>query len=301
MPEEFDKRLRDLLEDNVSGSRIITARTASLFRSFISDSGNSRSEIINRLRTACRRLEKKHADLAAVRSFCDSVVLILDAAPPRDKLVDRLGRLLDEWNELHAERLGLQIASHVYPLVREARQILTHSHSSTVFNVFRHVSEKVSGLSVIQTVSWPVKEGVNMAKMLADLGVKVRLISDAGIATAVRECDLVLVGADSVSHEHVTNKQGTRGLALACRDADVPIYCLTDSTKLVGGNDEAEITRRNPDELAKLEHKKIVIENVYFDRTPLELFTGIVTEKGIFDPDGIRALLTPEKPAEPGE
>ena len=51
----------------------------------------------------------------------------------------------------------------------------------------------------------------------------------------MREADLVLVGADAVTHEAAVNKAGTRLLALAAREAGVKMCVVADSGKLSPG------------------------------------------------------------------
>jgi translation initiation factor 2B subunit (eIF-2B alpha/beta/delta family) len=50
---------------------------------------------------------------------------------------------------------------------------------------------------------------------------------------------------------------------------------------------ESEGTR-SPDEVEADAMQNVTVENIYFERIPLELVTGIVTEDGVLSPDEIR-------------
>lgn len=291
MQSDFDKRLNEILEDNIHGSRIITSRASSLFRRLIADEDVSRSEIINRLRIASRKLEKKHSNLSAVRKFCDAIITVLDAAPPRKRLTTWLNKLLDQWNDLYVHQITLAIASHMFPVISQAKTLISHSYSSTVCKVLTHIARKYTGAKIIQSVSFPMKEGVAMAGMLAEQKYKIELINDAGIPAEVESCDVILIGADSVSEKEVINKQGTLSIALAASHFDKPIYVLADSSKLIRTEKVPEIALQNPSELVSIDNKNITVTNKYFDATPLDLFTAIVTEQAAYSPRGMKELL----------
>jgi methylthioribose-1-phosphate isomerase len=98
--------------------------------------------------------------------------------------------------------------------------------------------------------------------------------------------DIVLVGADRVSPRLVVNKIGTRLISLSARDANVPLYCLADTSKFVP---ERLPIQRKPDppsfEVWPDHPPGISVINPYFEEVPIELFTGIVTENGSIAPD----------------
>lgn len=291
MSMSFDKRLAEILEDNQSGAWAITMRVSSLFRQLISMRDIDRSEIINRLRPACRKLEKAHGGMTNLRGMVDSLLLILDTAPPREELIKRLNRIFDEWGELFVERTTLQIASQLYPRLEDVETIFTHSHSSTIFNVFRHISAKNKLLKFLQTVSWPVKEGVNMARMLASLGYRVELINDSGMATHLREADLVLLGADSIGSGYFVNKQGSLAICTLAQRLGKQIYLMADTSKLDLKKEPQEPKLQSPVELMEEEVDRISVRNFYFETVPLELVTGVLLQTGAYSPEGISQMI----------
>jgi translation initiation factor 2B subunit (eIF-2B alpha/beta/delta family) len=96
------------------------------------------------------------------------------------------------------------------------------------------------------------------------------------------------VGADAVSPAGLINKTGTLALALAARAFGKPLYALCASTKLVGmGWEPPEEPPRDPAEIADVSIPNLGVRNRYFERTPLELVTAVVTEDGVRSPDDL--------------
>lgn len=289
MAQAFDKQLQELLEDNRSGSREIAARAAAAMRSLLDDGELNRGTLINQLRLAARRLEKAHVSLAAVRSFCDAVLLILDAAPPREELARRLRELFEGWDEIYTSRLTLQIAAHLAPLLREVRAIVSHSRSRTVLEVLKHLQPRLTKVRIVQSISEPMREGIDMARDLAAAGLQVELIADAGMATAMASADLALTGVDRIGEDGMVNKLGTFALALAARHYGKPMVALGDVAKVNAGT-APEIEHHDPAELLAEPIPGVRVDNRYFELVPLELFSAIITEKGAFDAAAIRTM-----------
>src|ERR1700676_204247 len=121
--------------------------------------------------------------------------------------------------------------------------------------------------------------------------------------------DLVIVGTDRVTASgDVCNKIGTYLKALAARDNNVPFYVALPSPTIDfsvdDGISEIPIEQRAADEVAtmtgrsadgRIETVRIVPENspvanYGFDVTPARLVTGLITERGVLEPD--RAALS---------
>ncbi|MFA6106134.1 MAG: S-methyl-5-thioribose-1-phosphate isomerase [Patescibacteria group bacterium] len=126
--------------------------------------------------------------------------------------------------------------------------------------------------------------------------------------------DMVIVGTDRTTRTgDVANKIGTYLKALAAKDNNVPFYvALPSSTfdwNLRDGIKEILIEERSADEVKYVQGlengdvKKVLITpekspaaNFAFDVTPRRLVTGLVTERGICEPDEKSILnLFPEK------
>jgi translation initiation factor 2B subunit (eIF-2B alpha/beta/delta family) len=168
--------------------------------------------------------------------------------------------------------------------------VLTYSNSTAVrLALWRAVAE--GKLFVVTcSESRPMNEGVALARFLAERGVPVYLVVDAGLFDWLGIADLVLVGADAILSTGVVNKIGTEPLLQAARRLGVPVYVLADSTKWLPDRLSRfwRVRPESPAEIATLRHPNLEIPNRCFDTSPLKLVTGIVWEGGLSRPAGVR-------------
>ncbi|GAI10036.1 unnamed protein product, partial [marine sediment metagenome] len=150
---------------------------------------------------------------------------------------------------------------------------------------------KYRNIEVITTRSGPGRTGEKIAQELEYYGMPVTFIDDAAMRLYLLTVSKVVVGADRVCADgKVINGIGTYQLALAAKVAGIPFYVFCETLKfdprLKG--DEVDLEEKDTSEVVGLGRlpPKVRVRNPYFDITPLELVTGIVTENG---------LLTPEK------
>ncbi|MCD6189021.1 MAG: translation initiation factor IF-2B subunit alpha [Thermococcus sp.] len=166
-------------------------------------------------------------------------------------------------------------------LIDQNEVIITHSYSSTVFEILRKAKEKEKAFKVILTESEPDYEGLFLAKKLEELEIPFEVITDAQLGLFAKKATLALVGADNITKDgYVFNKAGTYLLALACQDNGVPLYVAAESFKIhpEARAEEVKITER------KFKRNHIIIRNYLFDATPWKYIRGIITELGILVP-----------------
>lgn len=181
-----------------------------------------------------------------------------------------------------AERAVRAASFHAAQLIKENMTVLTHSRSSTVLAAFRAAMRDGRKFHIIVTESRPLVEGRRLARELADERSSVTLIADAAAALVMDEVDFVLVGADRITPRHIVNKIGTRMIALAAAEKNVPVYALADSTKFIDFSAQPEESR-DVDELWDGAPSGVEIINRYFEPVPLDLFTRIITEDGALE------------------
>jgi translation initiation factor 2B subunit (eIF-2B alpha/beta/delta family) len=181
-------------------------------------------------------------------------------------------------------------ASRAAALIHEGAAVLTHSRSSTVLSALLEAKQAGRSFAVFTTESRPMFEGRSLAASLSSNEISVKLIADSAAALAMNTADLILLGADKLTPHDVTNKIGTRMIALAARERDLPRYVLCDTSKFIRGDYSfgTAIEMKDPDELWDNPPTGVKPENSYFEPTPLEYFTGIVTEDGVLSIDEAR-------------
>jgi translation initiation factor eIF-2B subunit delta len=187
---------------------------------------------------------------------------------PAIATVANVGRLLEggaSTEELRVLRRSLaegnqRIAAHAVRILPAGACVLTLSDSSTVEAVFRALAPR----RVVVLESQPGGEGRRFAARW-----NAEVIPDAAMGRRVSEIDYVIAGVDAFDAAGaVVHKIGTLPLALCCAYFHKPFYAAGHSFKL------------SPVETADL-LKSAGAAGAHFDRTPSELITAILTERGV--------------------
>jgi translation initiation factor eIF-2B subunit delta len=161
----------------------------------------------------------------------------------------------------------------------DCHRLLTHSISSTVSRVLCQLPR--TGLSVVVTESRPGLEGWTLAAELAREGIAVTYITDAQAGIFVEQVDAVLFGADAILDDgSVVNKAGTRLIALAAREAGVPVYVCSESFKCTEqSHADVALEEKSGSELRPPPVPGIRARNCYFEITPPELITDWLSDR----------------------
>lgn len=233
-------------------------------------------------------------DVAAVESAARD---LRDARPSMAAVANRINRVLatGEWTP-SAVRTRAQTAAEAaldadaeaaaQAAERCGETVATLSRSGTVLTALRE-----STPAVLIGESRPACEGTDVAAALADEGLDVTLTTDAALASelADRDADCVLVGADAVLADgSVVNKVGTRSLALAAAREDVPVYVVAAAAKI--RPDEEMHGETGADADLYEGDAPVAVANPIFERTPVDLVAGLVTERGLLGTDGVQAV-----------
>jgi translation initiation factor 2B subunit (eIF-2B alpha/beta/delta family) len=169
-------------------------------------------------------------------------------------------------------------------------RLATLSFSRTVATVITAFSESRE-VRVACAEGRPALEGRRLAAALAAAGIGVTYFTDAALGQALGAVDAVLVGADAVTPQAVMNKCGTRMLAAAALQQGVPVYVVASRDKFVSQAVSLQLAVREgaPDEVWDTPPPGVTVRNPYFEPTPIDLLTSVITDTGI-----IGAALVPD-------
>ena len=190
----------------------------------------------------------------------------------------------------------VQIAKYGCELIADSDRIMTHSCSSTVLAALKEAFTKHKNIEVIATKGGPGRSGERLARELRLYGILVTFIDDAAMGLYISTANKVVVGADRICADgEVVNGIGTYQLALAAERAGIPFYVLCEKLKFAPGltSDNVDLEEKEPYEVVepgKLP-PEVKVKNPYFDITPLELITGIVTENGLLVPGEVVSYI----------
>ncbi len=269
MRPELRAAIKDIQANRDIGSRQLAVTALQALRTVCADVGGAD------LRAACR-------SLALARPMNAAVENAIAAAWSRYMETSDCERAVDDvLEEIEAapEQIGLA-ARKVIP----GGTIMTHSWSSTVIELMNRVKPR----RVIVTEARPFSDGLRVARELVHSGISATLITEAQMALFVHEADAVVVGADTILPEgDFINKIGTRILALAARDAEVPFYPVAETLKVSAPSEPLPFAVQEGKAKEICSEKWLEVRNVLYEVTPSRLVTAYVTEHGVIDPSDV--------------
>ena len=230
------------------------------------------------------------------------------------------GRIAEEDVAINRDigRHGAALLAALHRQLGRPVQVLTHCNAGwiatvdygTALSAIYQAHDAGVPLQVWVDETRPRNQGLLTAWELAAHGVPHTLIVDnaGGHLMQHGQVDLVIVGADRVTARgDVCNKIGTYLKALAAHDNRVPFYAAVPSPtidwQLTDALREIPIENRDGDEVRivagrdaggaparlRLADPTTPVTNPAFDVTPARLVTGLITERGVVTPDGLRA------------
>jgi ribose 1,5-bisphosphate isomerase len=177
--------------------------------------------------------------------------------------------------------------------------VLTHCNSEAVTAILTAAHEAGKKFEVFATETRPRFQGRITASVLAKRGLDVSLIPDSAVRVYMRKVDTVLVGADAIAaNGAVVNKIGTSQIALIAHETRARFFVAAETYKLSATTmlgELVEIEHRSPYEVVPRTwlktNSRVKVKNPAFDVTPPEYIDLIITEKGIYPPQGIVFLM----------
>ena len=160
--------------------------------------------------------------------------------------------------------------------------LVTISASRSVRTLVESIRQR-GPLTVSCAEGRPGLEGRRLAAHLASAGVPVTFYTDAALAQALGDADAVLVGADAVGPAAFLNKSGTHMLAAAAAQQGVPIYVVATRDKFVAPHVWAHLAigEGAASEVWDAAPPGVLVRNAYFEPTPLDLVTAVITDAGV--------------------
>jgi translation initiation factor 2B subunit (eIF-2B alpha/beta/delta family) len=267
MSPDLEKRIARLAADRESGASEILDEAIAILR----DALNTRDDIVTVAQALC----------AAQPTMGSIWNAALTASASRDQ-PERF-----EWFAHRVARAPdalARFARDVFQGTGEKEgslRLATISYSRTVL----HTLESLAAgrpLQVACAEGRPALEGRTMAARLASRGVDVTIFTDGAIGHALDSVHGVVVGADAIGADFVLNKSGTRMLAAAATHHGVPFYVLASRDKFVNRATAVQLRPREGPaaEVWPEPPPRVAIRNPYFEATPLDLVTLVITDFG---------------------
>jgi methylthioribose-1-phosphate isomerase len=221
----------------------------------------------------------------------DAVLAAAREVAAEDESANReLSRRAADWLLERIDRPRLRVLTHCNA------GVLATAGWGTALGVVRELRDRDRLEFVYADETRPLLQGARLTAFeLADEGIPHAVqVDGAAASTIVRGLvDCAVVGADRVAaNGDVANKVGTLGVALACREAGVPLLVAAPwSTVDLDTSDGTaiEIEERPGEEVVVLGGWRTAPDgsvgfNPAFDVTPARLVDAVATERGVLEP-----------------
>jgi len=305
--EELQKVIKDIAAIKIQGATNVVMAGIKAFANYI------RSIEIKDFNHLKKEIEKAQ-------------YLLSNARPTEPGLVNGLKNIIEGLNleriekegtiEIAKQRLSL-ISNYYINVIKEAKEaigeigarriedgsiIMTHCHSSVVINIFKTAKEMGKNFKVICTETRPKYQGRLTAKELIEYKIPTTMIVDSAMRWVLknRKVNLIITGCDSITSEGtIINKIGSRLLALAAHEMDVPFYIATPLIKYDPNTSLGyliEIEERDPSEVWKdvPNDGNFKILNPAFETISREYIDALITNVGVFPPTMISHIYERE-------
>lgn len=285
IPIKVQKSIDVIKSDNTSGS-IELARKSVEVLMLLSNENFS----LYQIKMTLRSLVKAQPAMASIFTFANNLLSSLENNKNQqysDQVNKYCIRFLSDLD--NSDKLVSEKARN---LINNNSTIITHSFSSAVLNTLTYAKKSGLEFSVICTESRPKNEGVKLAKLLGSKNINVKLIVDSAIFSFLLEADIIFVGADAVTSNGLVNKIGTLGLVTYAHQLKKPVYALSSNIKFLPKDYKLNLHQyKNPNEILPTKISNVNAINYYFDVTPLNLFTGLITEEKVLKPCEIKEKI----------
>ena len=278
--EKFELVLAKLSDDNTSGSEELLSRALDYLRAIVEDPELEGEKFEKALSRLPETIQDNFAEIAPLATLAERIREISG-----DNLKGKVAEIEEELRGKRSEQVK-SIASIGESLIGENVTVSTISRSGTVLELLARARAAGRDFHVIASVGEPAREGLLMAKDLAEKGIEVTLVPDSAAGFAAAHSGIVFVGADAVTPEFFVNKIGTLPLALAASHSGVPFYVCSRLAKFYPREKlPSAVKVISARELGASDAELISSGAPLFERIPNSLVTGIVTEGGIVKPE----------------
>eukprot|EP00128_Syssomonas_multiformis_P008013 Colp12_sorted_trinity150504_noHs@16498 len=257
-------------------------------------SANTMMELRDDVKAASNLLSKRIADSISVSSASELFIRFVSRAPVNATDFETCKQDLLERGRLIVERAldsRSKIAKLGSPFLHDGARVLTHSRSRVVLKLLLEAASQNKRLHVFVTESRPDNSGEEMVRALQEANIPVSLILDSAVGYIIDQVDLVLVGAEGVvENGGIINKIGTYGISVISKDANKPVYVVTESFKFVRAYPISQTDLDFNKDLSapfSTSHEIKQYLNPKVDYTPPNYIALLFTDLGVFTPSAV--------------
>ena len=283
IPEESLHGIHEIEQDYIHGSTFLTKKSIDIIIEFtesIDFSNYQVKDIENKYVPLLSSLINAQPQMGLIFTIANEFLFFLDSWDNK-KSKESIISYLIERKENISSNIAL-FSNYLKNIIPENKMILTYSSGSSIIDPLIQLSKEGVYFKVICSESRPRNEGIITAKTLANHSIPVTLCTDAYLFSHIDLSDIVLIGADAICQQGIVNKTGSLPLINLAKQFDIPRYVLCDSRKIIPYAYELPIEQMKPSEdiTNNIILENLSIANNYFDYTPLDYFSYVISEQG---------------------
>ncbi|MBN1408335.1 MAG: hypothetical protein JW956_11120 [Calditrichaceae bacterium] len=282
--------LDSILNDNQSGSVILTQNVLKLYRDYLNDmlsTSKTLEEIFDLFQDVAKRIMRKQPNMVLLRKSTNTILIYFKRLVKSEKETEQIIKAVEKKIVSIEQEINARvqkIGNTGSKIIAPTNKIMTLSNSTLVRRIFETAYNHKRKFEVYCCKSHPPDEGIQLAETLDKMGIKTTIISDSQIGVFMPEMNLVLVGADRIYDNGFVNKAGTLALCLIAKYYNIPVYLAADTTKILLESERiVKFLSQNTQEVYNGNRKKIGIENVYYEKVPIEFVHKVICEDSVFD------------------
>ncbi|MEJ2545823.1 MAG: hypothetical protein P8Y99_17305 [Calditrichaceae bacterium] len=279
-----------ILNDNQSGSVTLTLNTLKLYRDLLNEmlsASKNLDEIFEQFQDASKKIMKKQPNMVLLRKSTNTIMIYFKRLVKSDKETEQIVKAVEKKILLVEQEIDTRIkkiSNTGSKIIAPTNKIMTISNSTLVKKIFETTNNQKRKFEVYCCKSHPPDEGVQLAEALDKMGIKTTIISEGQMGVFMADMNLVLIGADRIYDNGFVNKAGTLSLCLIAKYYNIPVYLAADTTKILPESERIiKLNSQNKKEVYSGNRKKISVENVYYEKVPIDLIHKVICEDSVFD------------------
>jgi len=283
--KSIQKGLSELRKDNKSGANQLIDKSLEILKLQLDLIKDPHQDIKDLVLDLSKEIIESRPSMAPLINTVGYLISGLDSYT-KYEVIKRIENLNIVKNEIN-QNLEKEFKNFLIKQSINKPKIMLISYSSTILNLLTKNHNRNFILYILE--SRPLLEGKTVAEILS-LSFETHLIIDAAMGKFIKEIDFVLVGIDSIlKNGSIVNKIGTYPLACIAKENKKEVYGVGDSFKYnlkSHYNNEILIENKPIIEVydKKTKNELLKIHNYYFDITPPQFISGIISDLGVLTP-----------------
>jgi len=276
--EKYELLLAKLASDNLSGSDQLVPHALDVLKAALEDKDRDEKTLFCRVNSFIELVKQELSEFTTLDKIADKLKKI-----PKDRLRIELKEIIDNVEFTRQKQLK-ELFERGAKYIQDGQRVFTISQSGSILGILKKAKTQGKDFDVTVAYSGPAGEGVEMFKKLREIDISVRMVPDYSIGYSIMDCDIILVGAETITNKYFSNKIGSFTIALLANYYNIPVYVGARSEKYRDTDDVIVYKSVDSFELDE-DNLDVEIENTpLFEVVPYKLIDGIITEKGVYKP-----------------